>query len=732
MSNSSVKVDINVATKAAEIALKQFQANIKNTDKTWEIFKGNLAASFTMAGLSKAGQAVLNFAKETVAAAAEAEQSSKNLSIALQNVGLTSEETFKDLTAFADGLEQVSQYSAQAIQDTIGLTAQLTTLDKDGIKQATQATVDLASALNLDLKTATDLMIKGINGQTSAFRKYGLEVQAGSNTTQTFANILEATAKFQGAAEKQTHTFAGAQIQLSNAYGKIYEEIGKLITQNPVIVSGMKSLIEVFTNTAKFIGDNRENIFLLTKAMAASTAVVLGVVGAVKLYTASFIIATNATTAFAVAAKIAWAAITGPVGMAVTAITVLGAAIFGIVKYWDDIKIATLEATAAVLEYAAKAAGVFSKGTADGLKEQADNLRQQANAAREAQKATEALTESQKKATEQAEREARLQQELQKQKLARLEEDKKFTLQLIKQGEDRNKIAQDELAVMQSNADVEREILKAKYDQGKIDYFEYQTQLDAIDAQFYEARQALIAEQAQAEQDRILQAREAGLVSQEDYNKARLEIERKYNKDKEILDNSRKKTEIKNELEIAKEKKRIQNQTLSATADMFGSLADLAEMGGKKYFAISKALNIAQITLSGIQHVMRASELPFPSNIPAMISAGVTAAVQLAKARAVQPSFATGGVVGGFNGASMGNDNVTANVRNGEMILNAAQQKTLFDIANRGQSELQGSNVESLLRQLIIAIDTQPITISIGGQVVVDTIRNELAAGRTF
>src|SRR5690606_40715196 len=123
------------------------------------------------------------------------------------------------------------------------------------------------------------------------------------------------------------------------------------------------------------------------------------------------------------------------------------------------------------------------------------------------------------------------------------------------------------------------------------------------------------------------------------------------------------------------------------------------------------------------------SELPFPSNIPAMISAGVTAAVQLAKARAVQPSFATGGVVGGFNGASMGNDNVTANVRNGEMILNAAQQRNLFNVANRGQSELQSSNVESLLGQLIIAIDTQPITISIGGQVVVDTIRNELAAG---
>ena len=56
--------------------------------------------------------------------------------------------------------------------------------------------------------------------------------------------------------------------------------------------------------------------------------------------------------------------------------------------------------------------------------------------------------------------------------------------------------------------------------------------------------------------------------------------------------------------------------------------------------------------------------------------------------RPIPPSgFAQGGVVGGFGGASMGGDNVRASVglREGEMVLNAQQQKTLFDTIDGGR-----------------------------------------------
>ena len=56
------------------------------------------------------------------------------------------------------------------------------------------------------------------------------------------------------------------------------------------------------------------------------------------------------------------------------------------------------------------------------------------------------------------------------------------------------------------------------------------------------------------------------------------------------------------------------------------------------------------------------------------------------------PSFYTGGIIGGANGATMGGDNTYIHARKGEMILNAHQQRSLWDMINgqggRGETSL--------------------------------------------
>lgn len=64
--------------------------------------------------------------------------------------------------------------------------------------------------------------------------------------------------------------------------------------------------------------------------------------------------------------------------------------------------------------------------------------------------------------------------------------------------------------------------------------------------------------------------------------------------------------------------------------------------------------------------------------------------------------FAGGGVFGGFNGATIGTDNMTANVRRGEMILNAEQQRRLFEIANTRSEQ------PNIAEQLAAAIALMP------------------------
>lgn len=72
---------------------------------------------------------------------------------------------------------------------------------------------------------------------------------------------------------------------------------------------------------------------------------------------------------------------------------------------------------------------------------------------------------------------------------------------------------------------------------------------------------------------------------------------------------------------------------------------------------------------------------------------GAAGAVQIASiiaSKPVPPQFAAGGVIGGMNGATMGSDNTYIHARAGEMVLNAHQQRSLWDMINGQDSRQQG------------------------------------------
>ena len=92
---------------------------------------------------------------------------------------------------------------------------------------------------------------------------------------------------------------------------------------------------------------------------------------------------------------------------------------------------------------------------------------------------------------------------------------------------------------------------------------------------------------------------------------------------------------------------------------------------------------------------------------------GSAGGIQLASiigAKPVPPSFYKGGVIGGANGATMGDDNTYIHARRGEMVMNASQQRALWDMINgqgsRGQLGLnltvnntQSGRVDTQIRQ---------------------------------
>lgn len=139
-------------------------------------------------------------------------------------------------------------------------------------------------------------------------------------------------------------------------------------------------------------------------------------------------------------------------------------------------------------------------------------------------------------------------------------------------------------------------------------------------------------------------------------------------------------------------------QTSSAMASAFGSVSQIyqqladdetkteeeraeAARKARRWSALQIAANSGTAMAKGIAGAM---DVPFPANLGALatVVGALLTAIAQAKALAADGGFATGGVVGGFVGATMGPDNTMTSVRRGEMVLNADQQRRLFNIAN--------------------------------------------------
>lgn len=125
---------------------------------------------------------------------------------------------------------------------------------------------------------------------------------------------------------------------------------------------------------------------------------------------------------------------------------------------------------------------------------------------------------------------------------------------------------------------------------------------------------------------------------------------------------------------------------------------EAAAKKAKQWSALQIAANSGTAIAKGVAASM---DKPFPANLAALASTLAAVIAAIAQAKALANGFETGGVIGGFQGATMGRDNTVASVRTGEMVLNANQQKTLFEIANGGATT-------SLTASLVAALQAMP------------------------
>lgn len=212
------------------------------------------------------------------AEAASIQQDAVNaLNTSLQTAGEFSREASVGFQELASELQATSTFGDEVILGQIALARNFTKTNEEAGK-LTRAAVELSAATGISLDSAVKNLGKTFSGLAG---ELGESVPALRNLTQEQLKAGEALDlvlnRFGGSAIAQTRTFSGALAQLSNTFGDLFEEIGSVITNSPVIISLFNALSQTFRNlSGNLSGGNLDQFFknLVINAAAAVNAII--------------------------------------------------------------------------------------------------------------------------------------------------------------------------------------------------------------------------------------------------------------------------------------------------------------------------------------------------------------------------------------------------------------------------------------------------------------------------
>ena len=289
----AVEGNADEAFKKLSSSIKDFgratDENLKKATGAMEVFKGVLGVEVVKKGfelLSSAIENVSEFLKGAVEQAIESENAITSLNIALSNSGQFSSQAVKGLKDYADGIQETTKFSADAVLSSLSLLSSITKLDSEGLKKAQTSAIDLASAFNVDLETATVAVAKSFEGGTVKIKGFKIEADNTKTGSENLAiAIKKINDQFGGSAASSVLTYSGATTQLKNTYDDFLSTVGKVITQNPVLITTIKFItlameelkISADKNSSTFSG-SLSNAFIAITGFASDLVLGLGIV----------------------------------------------------------------------------------------------------------------------------------------------------------------------------------------------------------------------------------------------------------------------------------------------------------------------------------------------------------------------------------------------------------------------------------------------------------------------
>lgn len=731
MSNVNIDLELNIKAfnKAIEDALKRVE-NFSDKGKkgfgglniAWGSFVGNLASN----AVTSMASSLSGMVKGSFDAAVSLESMSTELGVMLGSAAageaqLKSLQEFaastpfqlpgivdasKKLLAFGTTAEQlpdvlttignVAAGSGKDISELATIFGQVkgeTKLTLERFNQLNDAGISLrstlANQLGVSLTEVKDQITKG----KVSFEQFSTAMNTISSDGGTFADAMI----------KKSTTLGGVLSTLSDNVFNLQGTLGQQLL--PILKGAALAMIEMVQASSDalmpFFTWFKENGETFGKSLMIS----------IPLIAAGLIAMNAAFVAQQIAATAAWVATLGPIALIVAGMVAVGAAVYAVVKYWDDIKNGAKLALAAALDFAGQFSAAAKAQAAELRKEVAADKEAKIKAEQEKADAVAAIQAGELERSRAKQAEEKLIQEQAKADAIQLEQDKLAALRAITDAhQEALALADEEFRLASQEAELnEYDATIQEKENRRIEEIKARTKhnLDKIKTeQDFQLAQAKLITDSEARRLKI----------QDINNKAELSREETYNK--ETLD---KQTVLNVNRQKLNDKRFVDEQAMG------NNLMNLGRNNSKQLFEMGKKLSLAQATVAGYTAISQAAAaFPFPANIPGIIAETARAAVNVAGI--ASQNFAMGGIV---KGSSLTGDRVQVGVNSREMVLNQGQQARLFNMANGNGGGSSSGNTDALLGQLIEAVQSNRTTsIEIDGREIVSVVREQLDRGR--
>jgi hypothetical protein len=240
--------------KGGEAATKEFQRLAAETTRVKEatvsvqpptqsligqigVMAGGFLTAQAAIGLFKGAlSTAADFVRDSVGVYMQAEAAAVKLTGAMRAQGTATPELVRRNVEMAEAYTRTTAYSKDAVVAAQTLMIEIGGVMPSMMKQATDAALDLASGLGIDLDTSARLVGKAFAGNTDTLAKYGIIVNQSAVETQGMGAVLDAIQrKVGGQAQAELESYAGRVKQVANAWEDVKESVGKAVLTDPLI-----------------------------------------------------------------------------------------------------------------------------------------------------------------------------------------------------------------------------------------------------------------------------------------------------------------------------------------------------------------------------------------------------------------------------------------------------------------------------------------------------------------